>query len=328
MTEKKRHHYVPITYLNGFTDALGKIFAHKKDDVRKTIHLRPSEIAFERYYYSQPMPNGGRDNNTLEDFFGTVESTWPSIVSRLRSGSDTASDHAALCVFMALMRVRVPATRDMVEASLAEKIQITLKLLDQKGMLPPKPAGLDNILNHINIAIDPHQSLHAMPALLDGFNAILSLLTLSVVHNKTNISFFTSDNPIIYFDPTTPESRILPYRVKPPPGKVELLFPVDASTAIIGRTRDDYNSKSIRTETVQHTILTDIQEVERVNRLTARFGYRFVFSQCQSHNDFIYKYASKSPVITNTGAATRKGGILMHQDWVFGTRPIKPKWDL
>ena len=65
--EKKRHHYIPITYLNKFTDNTGKVFAYRQDDVQKPLHLRPNEIAFERYYYSQPLPEGGRDNNTLED---------------------------------------------------------------------------------------------------------------------------------------------------------------------------------------------------------------------------------------------------------------------
>lgn len=104
--EKKRLHYIPITYLDKFA---------------------------ERYYYSQPLPEGGHDNNTLEDFFSTIEGTWPPLVDRLRSGSAISSDLEALYTFIGFMRVRVPAARDMVEIILAEHVKATTRFLDQAG---------------------------------------------------------------------------------------------------------------------------------------------------------------------------------------------------
>src|SRR5258708_6647498 len=82
--EKKRHHYITITYLDKFTDNDGEIVAYRKDDVRTVLHLRPEAIAFGNYYYSQPLPEGGRDNNRFEDYFSTVETPWPKLVGRLR----------------------------------------------------------------------------------------------------------------------------------------------------------------------------------------------------------------------------------------------------
>src|SRR5438105_728848 len=105
MNQKKRHHYVPIAYLDAFTDTSGRILAYRKDDAETPLHLSPSEIAFERYYYSQPLPNGGRDNNRLEDFFGTYESSWPGLVHRLQTRSDVPTDFEALLGFIIVMRV-------------------------------------------------------------------------------------------------------------------------------------------------------------------------------------------------------------------------------
>jgi hypothetical protein len=85
--EKTRHHYIPITYLNNFADSAGKVFAYRKDDPQTVLPVRPDAIAFEKYYYSQPSLDGGRDNNTFENFFGTIESTWNPLVARLRLGS-------------------------------------------------------------------------------------------------------------------------------------------------------------------------------------------------------------------------------------------------
>ena len=57
----------------------------------EVLHVRPNTIAFERYYYSQPLLNGEQDNNRLEDFFSQIEGTWPVLVKRLRAGSDTTA---------------------------------------------------------------------------------------------------------------------------------------------------------------------------------------------------------------------------------------------
>lgn len=315
--EKKRHHYIPITYLDKFADDTGKVMAYRKDDVLKPLHLRPSAIAFERYYYSQPLPEGGQDNNTLEDLFSTIEGTWPPLVDRLRSGSAISSDLDSLYTFMSLMRVRVPAARDMVEISLAEQAKATLRLLDQAGKLLPKPKGHEDILDHISVSIDPHQSLHAMPALMRGFGHVLHWLQFEVVHNETDVSFLTSDNPVVVFDPTVREESVLPYQVRPPLGSIELLFPIDPDTVLRGRPGP---------HALRHVTLTDRQRAKRINRFVARFGYRFVFSRDHSHEALIIKHAGTSPISTTTVVPSPTGGSYLEFKYVFGVRPSKPKW--
>jgi len=74
-----------------------------------------------------------------------------------------------LYTFMTLMRVRVPATRDLIEMSRAEQVKATLGVLNRRGMLPPTPPGYETLLDDVIISIDPHQSLHAIPDLARGF---------------------------------------------------------------------------------------------------------------------------------------------------------------
>lgn len=316
--EKKRHHYIPITYLNNFTDDAGRVLAYRKDDLIKPLCIAPSEIAFERYYYSQPLPDGGRNNNKLEDFFSTIEGTWPNLVAALRSGADmAAADLEALCTFIILMRVRVPATRDFIELSLAEQVKAEARLLDELGKLPPKPEGLEDILDHVTVLIDPNQSLHTMMPLAQGFGVVLDQLGFEVLHNKTDESFLTSDNPVICFDPTVGEGRVLPYQVRPPLGSIELLFPIDAETVLRGRS----GRRPLR-----HVKLTDRQAVKRINRFTARFGYRFVFARNPGHEALIAKYAATSPVLKSVTVPGPRSGKVVFSGWVFGPRPKKPKW--
>jgi hypothetical protein len=320
--EKKRHHYVPITYLNEFSDSDGRIFAYRKDDPLPALHLKPDEIAFERYYYSQPLPDNRRDNNTIENFFSTIETPWPSIIARIRTHDTTREDLSCLFEFLSMMRVRVPAARDMAETNLAATVKAQTNAMDRAGLLQPKPPGIEDILKDIEVSIDPHMSIHAMPAMLKGFAHVIDCLGFGIVHNKTGHTFITSDNPVVYFDPDISESSAQPYRANPFRGRVELLFPIDPHTIFVGRTDWKLGFSASR---IKHFELNDRQEVKRLNRFIAKFGYRFLFSSDNSHEPLAQKYAAISPVSRTTAVQGLDGEKLLFQ-CVFGERPKKPKW--
>jgi hypothetical protein len=324
--EKKRHHFIPITYLNNFTDNSVKLFAYRKDEPERHLHVTPDAIGFEKYYYSQPLPEGGRDNNTFEGFFGTIESKWNGLAVRMRSGADGISDWSSnefqdLFTFMGLMRVRVPAARDMVEVMLAEHVKTMTRLLDQQGKLPSKPLGTEDILEHLKVAIDPHMSLRAMGRLMIGFGIVVDHVGFEVLHNETGMSFVTSDNPVVCFDPTVPEASVSPYQVRPPYGSIELIFPIDPNTMLRGRSA----LRRPGPPSLRHVKLTDRGEAKRINRFLARFGYRFVFARDRTHESLIVKHASTSPVMQMISEPNSTSEPIMH--CVFGPRPIKPKWN-
>lgn len=321
-SQKKRHHYIPIAYLNGFTDDAGKVVAYRKDNPTNPLHLKPSEIAFERFYYSQPLPEGGQDNNTLEDFFSAIESTWPPIVKRMRERHNVNGYLPEIFEFLGLMRIRVPATRDMVEASLAETVLAEMRRLDRLGDLPPPPEGLEDLLSKVEVAIDPHQSIHAMVRLAQDFAKIIDLLGLRIIHNQTDIDFITSDNPVIYFDPEVGEVNIVPYTTRPS-GPAELFMTVDRRTALWGHSSDRWRFAAYGAE---HFDLRSREEVKRVNRLMARFGYNFIFAADRNHDRLVEKYAVQSPVLDVTTIPTSDGEISVRR-MIFGPRRRKPRWD-
>lgn len=80
---KKRHHYIPKSYLKFFCDDAGQVRVYRKDDPCKVIQLSPDNTGLRKYYYSQPKPDGGKDHNALEDCFSKIEDKWPGIVDRL-----------------------------------------------------------------------------------------------------------------------------------------------------------------------------------------------------------------------------------------------------
>jgi hypothetical protein len=186
--QKRRHHFVSVAYLSGFTNDKNRIIAYRKDEPSKPLKVDPHNIAFERDCYSQPLLNGGKNNNQLEDFFNIVESSWPPIVERMRKRLDINHDLDAIFKFMGSLHVRVPTTRDLHEAGLAEAVKVEAQRLDELGQLPPKPEGHEDILEHIDVAIDPHQSIHAMPDLMRVFGRVLGQIGFQIVHYETDLA--------------------------------------------------------------------------------------------------------------------------------------------
>ena len=321
---KKRHHYVPITYLKGFTDADGKIYAYMANKGHEPLHLLPDNIGFRNYYYSQPKPDGEWDHNTLEDFFSdSIESKWNGIVKRIREEQKLSiEDHEVIFQFLAATRVKVPATRDAIEINLAELVKVSAKQMDAMGLLPPKPVEFPDLLDHCEVSIDPHKSIHMMIDAMKGFSQIIKTIGFEVIRNTSTTTFITSDNPVVCFDPDVPEKAMLPYNIDRQRMRIELLFPIDRVHVLRGHSdlKPRYGAEGI-----SYRQTGDIKSIHRINRLVSRFAYEFAFAADENNASVISKYAHHSPIIKTDKIAVGGGTMLLNQS-VFGTRPKKPKW--
>lgn len=320
--QKKKHHYIPKTYLENFTDESKKLFFYRKDDAANPVYTSTDNIAHRRYYYSQPTPDGGQDNNALEDTFSEIEGHWKRIVETVRTGRDLKAEREYLYPFIALLRVRVPAARDHVEFMQAGLAKMTMRQLDGMGELPSKPDGFEDILDHAIVSIDPHQSIHAMPHMMKGFGALMSFLGYRLIKNKTGIPLITSDNPVIVLDPDVAEDKLQPYRLRPN-GRAEIILPVDPWHMLHGHT--DYRPPN----GAYHFSYKDCHSlsfIKRANRMTARFAYEAVYASTQDHAVLIEKHAKFSPV-PDLMIIPQPGGQMQRAEWKFGERLKKPKWE-
>lgn len=321
---KKRHHYVPITYLNGFTDDGGRLNVFRCDDVGATLSLVPNNIAFQNYYYSQPTPEGGRDDHRFEDIFDAeVETHWLEARQAARDGALTPHVWSRLYLMLASLRARVPATREMIETSLAASVRMTLDHLDRQGDLPTVPAGLEDIWSKVEISIDPHQSLHAIPGILQSVNLVQEEIGFEILHNRTSRPFITSDNPVAWFDPRTPEGARKPYKLDRLDMRAELIFPIDSWTLLRGTNA----LKRRHSGRLTSRILRDEDAIRRMNRITAQFAYRLMFARDDTSLRLMRHFASLSPVL-RTGARPVEGGDLLWMDMELGRRPTLPKWKI
>jgi len=319
--DKKRHHYVPKAYMKSFCDDTGKVLVYRKDDQSKAIPLSPDNTAFHKYYYSQPTPEGGRDHNVLEDFFSKVEDKWPGIVDRLHRQEDINDSLEDIFQFMTLQRVRVPASRDAIEKIEGERTKAVLRRLDAAGKLPPKPDGVEDILDYLEAPINPHLSIHAMPHMVQGIGQIFSRIGIGALHNKTTIPFLTSDNPVVWFDPSVQESDLQPYVLKPD-GPVVLLFPISPSLVIYGHTSI---LERFVSEGLGSADLSDVGFVELINRQVCRFGWEAIIAQKAGQERLIREHAELSPTIRFDRIGVGEDESVVFE-MVFGKRERKPKW--
>ncbi len=322
MKQIKRHHFIPKAYLKAFCDQKGKLLVYRKDDPLKPLCQTPDSTQFRRYYYSQPTTEGGKDNNTLEALFSTIESDWPETVAKLHRREEANDRLANIFEFMTLQRVRVPAARDAVEAMLAQTVKDTMTLMLANGELPPPPPGLEDLPNQVQVSIDPHRSIHSMAAMMQGMGQLYSMLGFAAVHNATTRPFLTSDNPVLWFDPSLPFDAQRPYTINPDGGSVLLVFPVSPKLALVGSTeyKDTYGQHGLL-----HRDVPDETWVDLINAQVCRFAYEAVIAKSAGQEKVIAKYAGVSPVHEAVALQVGKGMATIHQQ-VFGPRVAKPKW--
>lgn len=313
------------TYLKGFCNPEGKVCVYFKDNPTDFRWTAPEAIAFEKYYYSQPLPDGGRDNNRLEDFFATIEDRWPLLMSKIerRERNDGGLDQ--LLQFALMHRVRVPTARDAIEKMLAESVRMTTRYLNDRGELqaPPDGSSFDYLDRHTVVSIDPHKSIHAMTDLAKGMMRVVRATGFKILGNQTDESFITSDNPVIYFDPAISPKLIQPYNINRSRMDIEFMFPLTPRFMLWGHSI--IKPRPGHHHTATYEIVHDKRFVQRANVLAARFANRMIFSNDARYQALVKKYAATSPVVSVTHLRTATGRGIFAQH-VFGKRQSKPKW--
>lgn len=324
MQQRKCHHFVPKAYLNAFCDEKGRLFVYRKDDPLVPLHVRPDKTQFRRYYYSQPILGGGQDNNTLEEFFSNIESNWPETVAKLHRRENVNDRLDNIFEFMVLQRVRVPAARNLSEAMLAQSVKDTMQLMVANGGLPLLPKGFEDLPNQVQVSIDPHRSIHAMVEMIQGMAPLISMLGFSAVHNATERSFLTSDNPVLWFDPSLSFDKQQPYTINLDSGPVFLFFPLSPKLALVGSTDTEYKTKFDRYGLL-HSDVPDENWVNLMNEQVCRFAYEAVIAESTGQEEVIVRYAEVSPVFEAVTLSACKDMVAIYQQ-VFGPRVNKPKW--
>lgn len=165
-------------------------------------------------------------------------------------------------------------------------------MLVRNGKLPPPPRGFEDIPDKVEVSIDPHQSLHAMPGLLKKIGELFDTVGLAIIHNTSDVPFLTSDNPVVWYDPSVPIESQDPYAISSD-GPIAIQFPISPNMMLFGT--KEYRERYC-TQGLLHGEIPDVEWVHYVNTQTCRFGYGAVIAQSLGQEEMIQAHSALSPV--------------------------------
>ncbi|KAF0243676.1 MAG: hypothetical protein FD180_3196 [Planctomycetota bacterium] len=116
----KKHHYVPKSYLAGFTPSGGvedSLWVHREGKSRKS---KPEACAFEREYYSRT--EAGTGYSDLESRLGVIEGAGMNVIKGIVAGGRLPGGEELdpLLDFVAIMSTRGPNTRERFDEFVSE----------------------------------------------------------------------------------------------------------------------------------------------------------------------------------------------------------------
>ena len=201
MAEHTRQHYLSQSYLRGFADRGREAaiwqYCKSTNQIRlKGIH----KIAQRRNFYSIENQSGHYDH-TLERWFGTIESWWPSVFRKIGSNLEavnvrakpvriTEDDRVKLLQYMLIHFLRVPKNMDLMGQYVEEHVPRNSDIT-ARGARNVRVYGLENTYDSV---------VEQWVELLKSRE-----LTIEATVAGSGVTLFTCDNPVIIHNPQGPD---------------------------------------------------------------------------------------------------------------------------
>ena len=230
MAEYGRQHYLAQSYLKGFADRARKDAIWQYCKSTNDIRLKGiRNVARGRHLYSIEDPSGGFDHTT-EQWFGRIESWWPSLLKKIHSNVEamnvnskplriTEDDRVKILQYMLIHFLRVPKYMNWMRRYVEENHP-------QRNHLAPDEAH--------NLRV--HGLRHTYNSIVKDWVEILNSRELSIEVSPagSEVTLFTCDNPVIIFNPQGDDGIVY--------DATHVLFPMDRRRFIrwegSGTTRD------------------------------------------------------------------------------------------
>lgn len=197
MARNKRQHYLGQSYLRGFADRQRKDAIWQFRKSTNEIRLRGiHKVAQIPYYYSTEDQSGNRDHS-IERWFATIESWWPSLIEKINSNSSrypsgtrrmriSDQDRVRILQFMLIHLLRVPRYMEWMRRYVQEYHPRRSNLTERETR-NLRVMGLEHTHDFM---------VKQWIGFLDARE-----LTTEAVPAGSRISLFTCDNPVIISNP-------------------------------------------------------------------------------------------------------------------------------
>lgn len=302
---KKRHHYLPVFYLNGFTTKDGFLYVYDKES-KPIFESSPEGVAYENHFFSYMTPQGNMDSETVENHISELEGDFAKAIKKiLNSEPLSENEHITFAYFVASMMVRVPNFRDNIRKSTGEMIKhVSVFMASHKenfaSMIAKyekdmgKKIGMDVeklrqwMLNSDNydVGVNPQYATGMALEQLEDLAKIFSQMKWAFIRASDDCKFLTGDNPLKYIDPThNPRSF---YGVGLANKHVQVSLPLSKEVCAFGSW--EYREGYIKANGMQ---------VRHLNRMTVMATRRHVFADKKSEiiDRFVKKYKGSHPVM-------------------------------
>lgn len=250
----KRHHYVPIFYLEYFVTKVAKgtprFWVYDKADGPARIQT-PINTAVEGYLYSFETSSVAKDDS-LESLLSKLEAEAKPVLDRwqLPAVAPTHDDKKRIAQFLALMHTRSPRTiQGITEASetigievarfLADHPQMVREFLEQERLsgrpnIPTAEEMVDSLRNveqRFEVKVNGKRSLIESFKLSERVATELFKLNWCLCRAPTGTFFVTSDTPLCAFARTGRDRALVGAGFGLP--NVEVTFPISPTVCLL-----------------------------------------------------------------------------------------------
>lgn len=227
MSNPKRHHYVPQSYLRCFSadrSEDGALFVY---DIRKR-ELRPQlpkDTCVQGYYNAVELADGSR-SFAIEEALSRIEGRAVPVISKIEEREElTSQEYGTLSSFIAFQKLRVPefeadvnqATEKTLKATLSvafESEERAQHLLEEfeRDTGAPLGIGAKEMMEFIKndryrIETGRNESLRVMANLAENTAQRFMAMDWMFLHAPPGRAFVTSDNPFHIMPPANFEKR-------------------------------------------------------------------------------------------------------------------------
>lgn len=302
---KKRHHYIPVFYLSGFTNKDGCLYVYDKDS-RPVFETSPEGIAYENHYFSFMTPDGKRDSETVENSMMSLEGGFARVMKKIHNYEDlTHDDRITFAFFVASMMVRVPNMRDNIRKATGETMKhINVSMSSNKENFQRmirkfecdtgKQIDVDveelrqwaNNPDNYDVTVDKEYATGVALSLLKDFAKVFFKMKWAFLKANDEYKYVTGDNPLRYIDPTHNPNSF--YGIGLVNQNIEVSLPLSKEICAFGSWKCIEGYKQAKSQHVKH-----------LNKMTVTASVRFVFASTKSEilDKFVKKYKGSHPVM-------------------------------
>lgn len=284
---KKKHHYVPKYYLNGFAESTDPtlLYVYEKG-CSEYFQTTPERIGYENNYYTIENDDGSRDTNTVEDYLhNQVESPAHAVLSKIRTHHViTTAEKWIFCRYVVYLMKRVPRARQRIKTVIAEHvIEAEMRAYDseidtaieenpeRREFYERRRREIREVLNRYKEEVPSTVLLNVLRYPSPRVTEALSKMTWRFLVCPKDHFYLTSDNPVFYNEGIGIGK---PYS--------EVTVPISHQMTLW---------LSWRTDLSEGYNTTTSQAVKEINRRTVSNATRYVFSP--RHAEWIVTLASK-----------------------------------